>query len=467
MRIAILSNNLIPNRTGFGSAIMVWAFVETLVKRGHEVHLCCYNYDPGLGKERWINGDYARAKQELDEFGVKVRLIELQPLLPGDIWRRRMDFVKRLIRKVTSPSVCDFYGGVAYEREIARYLNEIEPDGVIAWTVDAVAAVDHMEHRWPRMGLLVDLDHLARASNRQHAAPRGIKAKLYDAVDAIAERKLPGISAKLLARCEIVIDCAAHHAAWLRQNGVPHASYLPVPVLDQAGPDWRNARDRLLAENKKVRLLLLGHVTGAATLPGLFLFGLEVLPEIERRIGTEGYEVNIIGGGQLPPELKKAFDRPHVNVRGFIEDAQREVQSSEIIAVPTPIELGFRTRIAESFLYGCCVVAHSANAKGMSEIVDGENALLADTGPEMAEMLIRCIRDPELRGRLGDAARGTFEQSLDGAKVCTTAIMQLEAITAGSGSSIVGKRGSAYSAKCDADLPGNPGMTDAGRPPAA
>lgn len=428
MRVAVLTNNLIPNRTGFGSAILVWAFVDTLVKRGHEVHLCCYNYDVNSGRDRWVEGDYARSKPALDALGVKVKLIPYEPPTRLDVWHRRLGLIKGLIKKAVSPAVSDFYGGVAYEGKIARYLDEINPDGLIAYTVDAVAAIDSLQHHYPRMGLLVDLDHLARSSRREYKGAESLKGKLYSVVDAIADRQFPRTMAMLLARCEIVIDHAAHHAAWLRESGVPRAFYLPVPVLDHAGSEWRQNRDRLLADNKKIRLLLLGYVTGAATLPGLYLFGQEVLPEIERRIGTDGYEVDIIGGGQLPPELKKAFDRPQVNFRGFVEDAQREVQGSEIIVVPTPIELGFRTRIAESFSFGCCVVAHSANAKGMIEIIDEENALLADTGLEMAEKLIRCIREPQLRTRLGDAARAVFERSLDGEKVCSTAIERFEAV---------------------------------------
>lgn len=419
MRIVVLTDNLIPYRTGFGSAIFVWSFVETLIQRGHEVHLCCYHYDVNLGKDRWENGDYANAKPELDRLGVKVHLI---PRKSVDKWRGRLALVKKAI----APNSGSFYHGPAYAADIERYLEEVNPDGIIAWTVDAVASTDGCAGKYPRLALLVDLDHLARQVARQFRPAPTFKKRIYYGIDRLADRKLPSEISRLLSRCEIVIDHAAHHCDWLRAHGVPQAFYLPVPVIDRAGSNWLEERERLTSQNKIVKMLLPGRVTGAATLPGLIFFGHEVMPLIERQIGTTGFEIHIIGSGELTRDLKKAFDRPYVRLRGFVENSQIELQSSDIVLVPTPVELGFRTRIAESFSFGCCVVSHSANGQGMREAVDGENILLAKNASEMAEKIASCIKQPELRKRLGAAARATFEESLDGTKVCNIAIRKLE-----------------------------------------
>jgi glycosyltransferase involved in cell wall biosynthesis len=115
-----------------------------------------------------------------------------------------------------------------------------------------------------------------------------------------------------------------------------------------------------------------------------------------------------------------------VKRRGYVEDIHEEFRAADILLVPTPIDLGFRVRIAEGFSFGCCVVAHRANALGMPELCDGETTLMDDTGSGLAEAVVRCLRSTALRDQLGAAARATFEQVLDGRIVCNQMVDELE-----------------------------------------
>jgi glycosyltransferase involved in cell wall biosynthesis len=63
------------------------------------------------------------------------------------------------------------------------------------------------------------------------------------------------------------------------------------------------------------------------------------------------------------------------------------------------------------------VVAHNANAKGMPELEDNLNILLAGSGREMVNAIKRCLESSELRYKLGKAARQTYEEKYDGSKV--------------------------------------------------
>jgi glycosyltransferase involved in cell wall biosynthesis len=276
------------------------------------------------------------------------------------------------------------------------------------------------------LGFLTDLDHLARRHRRRWRPIKGFRDRIYRLADALADHELPEIIARSLAKCQIVIDHAANHCEWLRTHGVPQAKYLPVPVLDRVGPTWRTERDDALATNKCQKVSLIGNVTGAATLPGLYLLAREIIPELKKRREWGRTEVHIIGGGKLPADLLSAFNHPWIKIRGYVDDIRAEFQSSDVFLVPTPIELGFRTRIAEAFSFGACVVAHKANSAGMPELSDGKNALLSESGSGLAGAIVRCLQEPQLRRRLEDAGRETFEQSLDGTKVCNGMIDLLE-----------------------------------------
>jgi glycosyltransferase involved in cell wall biosynthesis len=78
--------------------------------------------------------------------------------------------------------------------------------------------------------------------------------------------------------------------------------------------------------------------------------------------------------------------------------------------VPTDIPLGIRVRIITGWSFGCPIVAHRANAAGIPEMRNEENALLADTDLELANAVCRLLRDQALQNRLSNGGRSTFEQ---------------------------------------------------------
>lgn len=423
MRVAMLTRGWLPFPTGFGSAIHVWSFTESLRKRGHELHLCCYGFDPMLGKTACAGAAHVESRRRLEVEGVHIHLIEANPASSIARWRTYMELARSSLR----PETRDFYPGCRYAVPIHKILREIRPDGICAWTVDAVAATaEEFAPHAPRLAFLTDLDYLARRYRRRLRPAHRVGGRISQWAQAFADRRLPALMVSLLQGCPVVFDHAAHHCRWLQDHGVPQARYLPVPVPDRGGPDWREARSRHQRNQTRLRIVLIGNVTGIATLPGLQLTAQEILPQLERLAPRDQFEVHVIGGGNYPVWLARAFDKPYVRLRGYVDDISGEFLASDIFLVPTPIDLGFRTRIAEAFSFGCCVVAHEVNALGMPELVNGQNALLARTGPELAAAVTRCLVDPALRTRLETAGREEFERGLDGERVSNQMVEAFE-----------------------------------------
>jgi len=424
MRIIVLSNQF-PYPTGFGSAVHLWSITETLIKRGHEVHFCCYGYDKDNNLGEWYGADVPFPVQKLKSKGVMLYFVpKIEPKLQK-LWPSRMG----VLRKILFPTSKDYYSGALYTEKISEIVSKIAPDAIVAWTVDSVAALPlPLFSDTPRMVSLVDLDHLVRAFKRIYKPTTHSKRKYESLLNEFAQRNFSRIVVNLLRGCDIVVDHAAQHCRWLQSKGLKQVNYFPVPVLDSVGTLWRECRLKESNLKKKMKVSLIGNVNGIATLSGLYFFANEIIPEIERLEIKTDFEIDIIGGGEIPAELLKAFDRPYIIIRGYVDDIQKEYLSTDVLFVPTPIDLGFRTRISEGFSFGCCVVAHSANAAGMPEIHDGKNALLASSGNMLTDALVKCLNSAELRYQLGTSARETFERELDGEMICTKMIEQLETL---------------------------------------
>jgi hypothetical protein len=239
---------------------------------------------------------------------------------------------------------------------------------------------------------------------------------------------------QLLADCQSIVDFAAHHAAWLRENGLPNCIYIPPPTRDPVGSQWREHRDSYSAGNT-ARILLIGHLAGIASISGITFFVKKVLPILERKLKSEKVEIHVVGDYSKNPGFAAQLRHPMVRLRGYVEDVNREFLSSDVLLVPTPINLGTRTRIIEGFSYGCCVVAHEANALGIPQMVHGKNALLAGNGEELADAVICALTDHDLRGRLQSNARRTYEESfsIESAGARLTAEMERIALNGAAG----------------------------------
>jgi glycosyltransferase involved in cell wall biosynthesis len=155
---------------------------------------------------------------------------------------------------------------------------------------------------------------------------------------------------------------------------------------------------------------LVGNLLGAATRPGLYVLARDVIPRLEQRFGPDGFEVHIVGKYAPPDDLSEALNRPSVRVLGYVEDVRPEFYQADVLLVPTPIELGTRTRIIVGASFGCCTVAHAANILGIPEFRHDQDILVGSSGSELADLTLRALEDRPLQRRLGDAARATFEQ---------------------------------------------------------
>lgn len=221
-----------------------------------------------------------------------------------------------------------------------------------------------------------------------------------------------------------ILNHAAMHAEWLRRRtGLP-TLYTPNPVA--LCPPPVRVPD---APDGVPRFMLLGGMGGIATLSGLGFLASAVIPHLADALGRGDLEIHSIGKGEFPKRIEAVFRDAGVVQQGFVPDLDLALADARAVLVPTPIPLGFRTRILDCFRQGICVIAHSANAAGMPELAHDRNALLAKDGREFAQQVLRLMREPETAERLADQARKDFETYLSAEQTCGTIIEFIKTVT--------------------------------------
>jgi glycosyltransferase involved in cell wall biosynthesis len=410
MHVALLTDDYCaPSVTTRGTAINTWSIMTSLLRRGHRVTtIIISNHEP----ERF---------KEVAATGASVCTVPY-----GDL--RPYAFNSRMSAAILRPQLATFYPWVALAPAVKALLETIRPDALLGYTLYNMAAT-HGVTTCPRMAVLVDLDHVAAHYRWRDTSFRPLRQYFRASLRRMAHVNQPKFMKEVLADCPAVVDFAAHHALWFRRNGVPKCIYIPPPTRDPVGANWWELRDSFSTRDK-FRILLIGHFAGIASISGLRSFITKILPRLEKKLGIDSFEVHVVGDHSKNPTLAAQL-RGHSTVKlcGYVEDVNREFLSADVLLVPTPINLGTRTRVIEGFSYGNCVVAHRANALGIPQMVHEKNALLASDGVGLADAVIRALTDDRLRARLQSNARHTFDEhfSLESAGALLAA--ELERIT--------------------------------------
>jgi len=427
MRILFISHNFIPQPTGEGSAIHISTIINTLKESGHEIYILIYgatDYSPMTG---WKNEKKEILIQNLESKGVHSHILAKKDIPALQKENQVGNSILKSIQRIISPEPTDYYEGPYYWQEIKEYARSIKAEVLIAYSFEAVSAASALRGEIPLVASTVDLDHIVRRLRRPKLKTLNAKNILLDLYQRILLIRQPKVEVSLLQNCELVYSHAAQHCRWLQKHGVEKATYLPVAVPDHAIGYFSREKD----VNNPLRIIMVGAVNNTATRMGIRYLTRHIVPDLDalwRKSG--GFELQIYGGGKMDEETRKMLDFEWVKIMGYVDDIGNEFYNSDILLVPIPDNVGFRTRISEGFSYGCCVVTHAANTYGMPELEDNKNSLICRNTKEFILAISNCIMSTDLRKRLSREARLTYEEKLDGRKVGIKILSDIEEVQA-------------------------------------
>ncbi|HEX6373497.1 MAG TPA: glycosyltransferase family 4 protein [Longimicrobium sp.] len=169
------------------------------------------------------------------------------------------------------------------------------------------------------------------------------------------------------------------------------------------------------AEPAEVRVVLVGRM--------VWQKGLALFAEAARRVGAAHPGVRFVVGGEFDPGHPDAVPREWIDAQvrdgafefmGYVSDMPALLRETSIFVLPSTFGEGFPRVLIEAGATGVPVVTF--DLPGCREaVVSGETGVLVPPGDSgaLAAALERLIGDPELRRRMGRAARRRVEEHFD------------------------------------------------------
>jgi glycosyltransferase involved in cell wall biosynthesis len=399
MKILIINHGSFPYPGGNGCSVQLNSIITSFHNAGHQINLCCINNNfPIQDEQKCIDG----ITQKVIQINILLESNNAKYLNPKTIF----DEIKFTVFK----PIQEFYNGFAYQQQINTVIGQWKPDLIFAYTINALTSYNYKLHKIPYVISSVDLDASVFHYKYVYGNKQGKKHQVKLFLKKLRAQKLNTVLINYCKNSLICFEHAAHHHKYLESKGLKNTKYYPVNVLEPEELIILKPIDL-----KKISVGLLGNVTGIATLSGLVDFFKNYMPFLKQTTNFTQLHFNIIGGGLLNNFLSAEVPKyTNVSRFGFVDKLTDIYKMNDIILVPTPIDLGFRTRIVEAFSYGALVITHQANADAMPEFVNKKNGLVYSNYKEFIDCLNYLETNPEQVKLLRSNARRTFIIELKG-----------------------------------------------------
>lgn len=239
-----------------------------------------------------------------------------------------------------------------------RYLPSVR-----ALAPNATVAFDTVDVHWVRMMRAAELtgDEAARAE---------------------AER-LRRVERNMAERADLVLAITDQERAVI-ESEAPTARVAVLPNVHEVrasapGPTGRSG------------LVFIGGFEHAPNVDAVTWFAREILPRIQREIP----EVTFTILGSKPTEEVLRLESPCVHVTGFVPQVEPHFDRGRVFVSPLRYGAGMKGKIGQAMSLGLPVVTTSVGAEGM-RLLDGRNALVADSPQDFAAAVVRLYRDGAL-----------------------------------------------------------------------
>lgn len=394
----ILVTDSIPNLYHGGGGITAYSVVQSFVKKGHQITIICLS-DNHYTHNNLTENDYIL---DLEKSGAKIVILEKKRVGPEN-------FVSLIF-----PNKHNIFSGYLQQREVEELISMYNPDGVFAYHWNAIASLAKI-NSVPKLGIVGDPIHLPFIFRKLFISKYSKDFSLLEKLKIFVLEntrilRMKYLMDNLLNSCNLSGAFAFHHANDFISRGGNNCKYYRTPIPDP----YENKEIPLsyITSRSKFKIVHIGHLQGIATLSGIEILANQILPHLDRLIGSINYELHLVGGefDSMPKKLKNKLQHPSVIIRGHINPADDEFKTANVVLVPTPIRLGIRVRILTAFSYGSCIVTHIANKSGIPELVHSNNCMLSSTGQGLANACYELYNNPKFSNEISLNARATFEK---------------------------------------------------------
>ena len=177
-------------------------------------------------------------------------------------------------------------------------------------------------------------------------------------------------------------------------------------------PNVHEPRAHVPSAQERQGLLFVGGFEHPPNIEAALALVQQVMPLVWRECGD--VPVTIVGPS-APPQVK-ALGSSLVDVKGWVQDLDPLLDSSSALVAPLSYGAGLKGKVTQALAAGLPVVTTPIGAEGL-DAVDGEQLLIGGTASELAERVVRVLREPDLWRRLSRSGQQLV------AERCSPAVM--------------------------------------------
>lgn len=427
MRILVIASDVPFRRhTEKGvTAVNIVAFelINALTRQGHRLFFqIIFN---SFRQTEQLQPAEATELDHLRQLGVAI----LPPIYPREyLDPKPLSRIGKLLgyaRRLTLAKLEDYYPTVDLRDQLCQAIAASKAEGVLTvWSPEGLAAT-HPSTGVPRISYQGDVDFVpgdARLKDQAlFALASGSSTKrtlqslnTWRQKISLSQSKKAFI--KLMSHVDVVANVTASNVNFYK--GYRHTRSI---YTGNTWSDLKDGRDELPVLNLPPQTLNhpikiighIGHVHTTGSTYGLKFLLADVVPLLQQEMNGLDYQIHIIGDGELPPTLKVLVEQRRIVWRGFVQDLDSELISSDMLLLlnnASPYYNSAFTRHIVAWSMGLCLVVHSNSIKAIPEIRNMENALVGTTPEEIAQLIYRAATDRALNQRVRVGGRATFEK---------------------------------------------------------
>ena len=155
------------------------------------------------------------------------------------------------------------------------------------------------------------------------------------------------------------------------------------------------------AEEAPGRLVFSGQMATNTNVNAVLWFVRNVWPRVRRDFPAAEF---VVVGRRPVREIQSLHGQQGIAVTGEVDDPARYLANAAVCVNPMQAGAGMQNKLLEYFAAGKAVVATSVANEGIGA-KPGQQVVIADTPADFASAIATLLRDPQLRQRVGSAAR--------------------------------------------------------------
>lgn len=397
MKIAFFTHCL-PSRDSHGAAETCYSIIKFLKSQNHEIILNIVADDNEFKLSQ-------NKKAEINNYCKKINLYKIP--------KRKSVIKKFLINPINFffPNESLIFPSYGLEENVLFDLEIDKPDVIFIYHWIAAAPV--LNSKVPKLLITGDLIHMPFETRMLYRKKLGLKLEFN--LNYIV--KFFGVfwlgyhfrrqMIKMLNKADDGGSFGWHDASWLKKNGAVKSKYYKTSLVD-TNPEFNINKYDFTNKNKFKIITALSNLESTSTLSGMVFLFEEVLNKLKSLIGEKNFEIHVIGKGNLLDSIKKYENDENIIMRGYVDNINREFDTSDVVLIPTAVFLGFRCRILNAFAQGACTIIHHNDAINQPEIKNKVNCLVGKNAEEVSNLVYEAYKNAELRKKIRIEARNLY-----------------------------------------------------------